>query len=64
MHNPIGVHLSAPTPTPEIETDLLGDEIPIQKRTNACPEAVTLNPERDCIIKTHSAGNDIQPLAA
>ncbi len=26
--------------------------------------AVTLNPERDCIIKTHSAGNDIQPLAA
>lgn len=26
--------------------------------------AVTLNPERDSIIKTHSAGNDIQPLAA
>lgn len=26
--------------------------------------AVTLNPERDCIIKSHSAGNVIQPLAA
>ena len=26
--------------------------------------AVTLNPERDCNIKSHSAGNDIQPLAA
>ena len=26
--------------------------------------AVTLNPERDCIIKTHSARNHIQPLAA
>ncbi len=26
--------------------------------------AVTLNPERDCIIKTHLAGNYIQPLAA
>ena len=26
--------------------------------------AVTLNPERDSIIKTHLAGNDIQPLAA
>ena len=26
--------------------------------------AVTLNPERDCIIKTHSAGNHTQPLAA
>ena len=26
--------------------------------------AVTLNPERDCIAKVHSAGNDIQPLAA
>ena len=26
--------------------------------------AVTLNPERDCIIKTHSDNNDIQPLAA
>jgi hypothetical protein len=26
--------------------------------------AVTLNPERDSIIKSHSAGNDIQPLAA
>ena len=26
--------------------------------------AVTLNPERDCIIKTHSAGNHIQQLAA
>lgn len=26
--------------------------------------AVTLNPERDSIIKTHFAGNDIQPLAA
>ena len=26
--------------------------------------AVTLNPERDCIIKAHSANNDIQPLAA
>ena len=26
--------------------------------------AVTLNPERDCIIKAYSAGNDIQPLAA
>ena len=26
--------------------------------------AVTLNPERDSIIKAHSAGNDIQPLAA
>ena len=25
---------------------------------------VTLNPERDCIIKTHSDNNDIQPLAA
>lgn len=25
---------------------------------------VTLNPERDSIIKTHLAGNDIQPLAA
>ena len=25
---------------------------------------VTLNPERDCIIKTHSAINDIQPMAA
>ena len=26
--------------------------------------AVTLNPERDCIVKAHSAGNNIQPLAA
>ena len=26
--------------------------------------AVTLNPERDSIIKSHSAGNDIQPSAA
>jgi putative transposase len=26
--------------------------------------AVTLNPERDSSIKTHLAGNDIQPLAA
>ena len=26
--------------------------------------AVTLNPERDCIIKAHSANTDIQPLAA
>jgi len=26
--------------------------------------AVTLNPERDCIVTSHSAGNDIQPLAA
>ena len=26
--------------------------------------AVTLNPERDCIIKSRSVGNDIQPLAA
>ena len=26
--------------------------------------AVTLNPERDSIIKTHSEGLDIQPLAA
>ncbi|PJC02658.1 MAG: IS3 family transposase, partial [Gallionellales bacterium CG_4_9_14_0_8_um_filter_59_50] len=26
--------------------------------------AVTLNPERDSIIKSHLAGNDIQPLAA
>ena len=26
--------------------------------------AVTLNPERDCIIKTHSAGNNTQLLAA
>ena len=26
--------------------------------------AVTLNPERECIIKTHSTGNHIQPLAA
>lgn len=26
--------------------------------------AVTLNPERDCVVKAHSAGNDIQPLAA
>ncbi len=26
--------------------------------------AVTLNPERDCIIKTHSESIDIQPLAA
>ena len=26
--------------------------------------AVTLNPERDSIIKSHSAGNNIQPLAA
>ena len=26
--------------------------------------AVTLNPERDSIIKTHLAGNDMQPLAA
>jgi len=26
--------------------------------------AVTLNPERDCIVKSHSAGNNIQPLAA
>ncbi len=25
---------------------------------------VTLNPERDCILKSHSAGNTIQPLAA
>ena len=25
---------------------------------------VTLNPERDCIIKSHLAGNNIQPLAA
>ena len=25
---------------------------------------VTLNPERDCIVKSHSAGNTIQPLAA
>ena len=27
-------------------------------------DAVTLNPERDCIVKSHSAGNTIQPLAA
>ncbi len=27
-------------------------------------DAVTLNPERDCIIKSHSVGNHIQPLAA
>ena len=26
--------------------------------------AVTLNPERDSIVKTHSAGKNIQPLAA
>jgi putative transposase len=26
--------------------------------------AVTLNPERDCIVKSHSPGNTIQPLAA
>jgi putative transposase len=26
--------------------------------------AVTLNPERDCIIKSHSASNNSQPLAA
>jgi hypothetical protein len=26
--------------------------------------AVTPNPERDCIIKFRSVGNDIQPLAA
>jgi hypothetical protein len=26
--------------------------------------AVTLNPERDAIIKTHLMGNHIQPLAA
>ena len=26
--------------------------------------AVTLNPKRDCIIKSHSVGNDMQPLAA
>jgi putative transposase len=26
--------------------------------------AVTLNPERDCIVKSHSVGNTIQPLAA
>lgn len=26
--------------------------------------AVTLNPERDCIVNSHSAGNNIQPLAA
>jgi hypothetical protein len=26
--------------------------------------AVTLNPERDCIIKSRSFGIDIQPLAA
>ena len=26
--------------------------------------AVTLNPERDCIVKTHSQGPDKQPLAA
>ena len=26
--------------------------------------AVTLNPERDCIIKSRSVSNDIQPLAA
>jgi hypothetical protein len=26
--------------------------------------AVTLNPERDCIIKACSVSNDIQPLAA
>ena len=26
--------------------------------------AVTLNPERDCIVKSHSAGNTSQPLAA
>ena len=26
--------------------------------------AVTLNPERDCIIKAHSANHNIQPLAA
>ena len=26
--------------------------------------AVTLNPERDCIVKTHSQGLDEQPLAA
>ena len=32
---------------------------------NWSPEgAVTLNPERDCIVKSHSAGNTIQPLAA
>ena len=27
-------------------------------------ETVTLNPERDCVVKSHSAGNSIQPLAA
>jgi len=27
-------------------------------------DAVTLNPERDCVVKSHSAGNTIQPLAA
>ena len=26
--------------------------------------AITLNPERDCIIKAHSANHNIQPLAA
>jgi hypothetical protein len=26
--------------------------------------AVTLNPERNCIIKSRSVGNHIQPLAA
>jgi tRNA(Arg) A34 adenosine deaminase TadA len=26
--------------------------------------AVTLNPERDTIVKTHLASNNIQPLAA
>jgi len=26
--------------------------------------AMTLNPERDCIITSRSVGNDIQPLAA
>jgi len=32
---------------------------------NWSPEgAVTLNPERDCIVKSHSVGNTIQPLAA
>ena len=28
------------------------------------PQPVTLNPERDSIGKTHSASNDIQPVAA
>ena len=33
-------------------------------RNSAPIGPVTLNPERDAIIKTHLAGHDIQPLAA